>query len=217
MPAIDLTGLDGEQRRRLMLAAGLMAAAFVVVLLAGALAGSAALKADALDFAAAGLGIGLSFLRPVQNRRARVIAGLASSALLVLLGAMVAASTFYAFFVRQTPEPTLMAAGAVVALAANGAGLYLLRAERLQGPLNGLWLQMRNDLVGSAAVLVAAGVVALVDNSVPDLTVAGVIVVLSLMEAVSALRKALAEWEALRTEGGLNRAARSETPKPEGP
>lgn len=181
-----------------MLTAALLAGAFVVTLSAGMLAASAALKADALDFAAAGLGYGLSFRLDGKGGTPRVVAMLVARAVLVLLGAMVAASTFYAFFVRETPEPTLMGAGALVALAANGGVLYLLRGERTTGRLHGAWVHARNDLVGSAAVLISAGVVVLVDNSVPDLTVAGVIVVLFLIEAIAALRGALADWEALR-------------------
>ncbi len=64
MDPIDLKGLEAEQRRRLVLAAGLSAAAFVIALLAGGLSGSEALKADSLDFAATTLMIGLSFGLP---------------------------------------------------------------------------------------------------------------------------------------------------------
>jgi Co/Zn/Cd efflux system component len=197
---IDLKTLGNEQRRRLMLAAGLSAVAFVVALGAGALSGSQALKADALDFAAMALAVGLSFWTPGVRPALRVLILLGKAALLVLLGGIVALGALYAFFVRGTPEPALMSAGAVVALAANGTILYLLRGERVAGALHGIWLRGRNDLVGSGAVLIAAGVVVLVDNSVPDLTVAGVIVVLFMIEAVAALRRALSDWEGLRTQ-----------------
>jgi Co/Zn/Cd efflux system component len=197
---IDLKNLGNEQRRRLMLAAGLSAVAFVVALGAGALSGSQALKADALDFAAMALAVGLSFWTPGVRPALRVLILLGKAALLVLLGGIVALGALYAFFVRGTPEPALMSAGAIVALAANGTILYLLRGERVAGALHGIWLRGRNDLVGSGAVLIAAGVVVLVDNSVPDLTVAGVIVVLFMIEAVAALRRALSEWEGLRTQ-----------------
>ena len=197
--SIDLKGVTGEQRRRLMLVAGLSAVAFVVALGAGGLSGSQALKADSLDFAATALTVGLSLWTP-RRPQLRVLVLLGKAGLLVLLGAIIALGTLYAFFVRETPEPALMSAGAVVALAANGTALYLLRGEQVAGALRGLWIRARNDLVGSGAVLVAAGVVLLVDNSVPDLTVAGVIVVLFLVEAVAAMRRALRDWEALRTQ-----------------
>lgn len=198
MDPINLKGLGSEQRRRLLLVAGLSTLAFVIGLSAGALSSSQALRADALDFAATTLAVAVSFAPAGLKPASRVLMLLGKAAVLVLLGALVAVAAFYAFFVRITPEPTLMGAGAVVALAANGTMLYLLRGERVAGALHGLWLRARNDLVGSGAVLVAAGVVALVDNSVADLTVAGVIVVLFMMEAIAALRRALAEWEALR-------------------
>lgn len=198
MDPIDLKGLTSEQRRRLLLVAGLSTLAFVIGLSAGALSASQALRADALDFAATVLAVGVSFAPAGLKPTSRVLIVLGKAALLVLLGGLVALAAFYAFFVRVTPEPALMSAGAIVALAANGTILYLLRGERLAGALHGLWIRARNDLVGSGAVLVAAGAGALLDNSVADLTVAGVIVVLFLMEAIAALRRALAEWETLR-------------------
>ena len=198
MDPVDLKGLTGDQRRRLLLVAGLSTLAFVIALSAGALAQSQALRADALDFAATGLAVGVSFAPVGLKPATRGLMLLGKAGLLVLLGGLVALAAFYAFFVRVTPEPTLMAAGAVVALAANGMMLYVLRGERVSGALQGLWTRARNDLVGSGAVLIASAVVALVDNSVADLTVAGVIVVLFMIEAVAALRKALGEWEALR-------------------
>ncbi len=200
MDPIELKNLGNEQRRRLMLAAGLSTVAFVIALSAGALSGSQALKADSLDFAAMALAVGLSLWTPGVRPAVRVLIGLGKAALLVLLGGVVALGALYAFFVRVTPEPALMSAGAVMALAANGTILYLLRVERVAGALHGSWVRARNDLVGSGAVLIAASVVLLVDNSVPDLTVAGVIVVLFMVEAVAALRRALGEWEALRTQ-----------------
>src|SRR3954464_14763761 len=134
---INLKGLGSEQRRRLLLVAGLSTLAFVIGLSAGALSGSQALRADALDFAATTLAVAVSFAPAGLKPTSRALMMLGKAAVLVLLGALVAVAAFYAFFVRITPESTLMGAGAVVALAANGTMLYLLRGERVAGALHG--------------------------------------------------------------------------------
>ena len=200
MAILDISHLNDEQRRRLMLAGAAAGGTFAFLLIAGALAGSQALIADGLDFAALAVSTGLALTLKEAPVAMRAGARLVITVVLGLIGLAVALATLHGFAARVTPEPSLMGAAALVALAANGTTLYLLREER-EGTsvLRGLWFAARTDLVGSAAVLIAAGVVALVDNAVPDLTVAGVIVVLFFVTLVPELRAAMAQWESLRT------------------
>ena len=200
MTPFDSTELSGEQRQRLLYAAIVAGCSFIFALAAGALAGSQAVIADGLDFAglavASGLSLGFKDLPPAMRAGARLV----STALLGLLAIAVALATLHAFLTRLTPEPGLMAAAALTLLAANGTILYLLRNERSgTGVLRDVWFAVRNDLVGSGAVMIAAGVVVLVDNAVPDLTVAGVIVVLFIVTLVPELRTAMAIWDSNRT------------------
>ncbi|HWV01433.1 MAG TPA: cation transporter [Devosia sp.] len=200
MAILDISDLNDEQRRRLMLAGAAAGGTFAFLLIAGALAGSQALIADGLDFAALAVSTGLALILKEAPAAMRAGARLVITVVLGLIGLAVALATLHGFAARVTPEPSLMGAAALVALAANGTTLYLLREER-EGTsvLRGLWFAARTDLVGSAAVLIAAGVVALVDNAVPDLTVAGVIVVLFFVTLVPELRAAMAQWESQRT------------------
>jgi len=200
MAILDISDLNDEQRRRLMLAGAAAGGTFAFLLIAGALAGSQALIADGLDFAALAVSTGLALILKEAPAAMRAGARLVITVVLGLIGLAVALATLHGFAARVTPEPSLMGAAALVALAANGTTLYLLREER-EGTsvLRGLWFAARTDLVGSAAVLIAAGVVALVGNAVPDLTVAGVIVVLFFVTLVPELRAAMAQWESQRT------------------
>jgi Co/Zn/Cd efflux system component len=199
MAILDISEINGEQRRRLTLTGAAAGGTFVFLLVTGALAGSQALIADGLDFAALALSTGLALALKDAPAAMRAGARLVSAGVLGLIGLAVALATLHGFAARVMPEPTLMGAAALVALAANGTTLYLLRGEREgDGVLRELWFAARTDLAGSAAVLIAAGVVALVANAVPDLTVAGVIVVLFFVTLVPELRAAMAQWESQR-------------------
>jgi Co/Zn/Cd efflux system component len=191
MPAI-LNSLSADEHRRLQLVAAVSLAACALELVGGELAGSLAVEADALDFAAAGLAA-LAAMRPLPLRPG---ASLALAAGLALLAAWVAVATFYRVFVQEAPEPSLMAALGVVALGGNGAILYLLRGHRAVVPLAPFWLRARNDCIGGATLIIAAGVVALLQNSVADLTVAVVMLVLFGSTLLPELQRAWRDWQA---------------------
>ena len=199
MTILDIGDLNDEQRRRLTLVASGAGGTFFFLLVSGALAGSQALIADGLDFAALAVALGLGLALKDAPAALRAGARLVGNVVLALTGLAVGLATLPGFVARVAPEPTLMGAAALVALAANGTTLYLLRDEREEGAPRNLWFTARTDLVGSAAALIAAGVVLLVGNAVPDLTVAGVIVVLFFVMLVPELRGAMAQWESQRT------------------
>ena len=190
MPA-TLNSLSADEHRRLQLVAAVSLAACALELVGGELAGSLAVEADALDFAAAGLAA-LAALWPSPLRPG---ASLAVAAGLALLAAWVAVATLYRVFVQEAPEPSLMAALGVAALGANSAVLYLLRSHRATPALGPFWLRARNDCIGGATLIIAAGVVALLQNSVADLTVAVVMLVLFGSTLLPEVRRAWREWQ----------------------
>ena len=149
MAILDISDLNDEQRRRLMLAGAAAGGTFAFLLIAGALAGSQALIADGLDFAALAVSTGLALILKEAPAAMRAGARLVITVVLGLIGLAVALATLHGFAARVTPEPSLMGAAALVALAANGTTLYLLREER-EGTsvLRGLWFAARTDLVG---------------------------------------------------------------------
>ena len=188
-------GMNDEYRRRLMLVTAINVCMFVVEFSAGHFAGSQALQADALDFAADGATYALSFWAIGRPQRVRTGAALVKGASLLAMGLWIAATTLYQFFVHGVPEAQVMGLIGFLALAANLLSVYLLFAYK-DGDANirSVWLCSRNDAIGNVAVMVAAGFVALLNSGAPDLIVAGVMAALFLSSSYQILRQSCTEW-----------------------
>lgn len=190
-------GMSADYRRRLMIVTGVNIAMFLVEIVAGQLAGSQALKADALDFFADGITYAISFWaigRPVSTRTAAAfLKGLS----LVAMGLWVAITTLYHFFYFGLPVAETMGAIGILAMAANVFTVWLLFSYK-DGDANirSVWLCSRNDAIGNVAVVLAAIMVAVIGNGAPDLIVAGVMAVLFLTSAFQIMRQSYAEWRA---------------------
>jgi Co/Zn/Cd efflux system component len=174
---------------------GLNGAMFVGEMLAGHLAGSQALKADALDFLADTVTYGLSLAVIGAPLRTRALAALAKGASLSLMALWVFATTLYHSLVPGLPEVELMGGVAVLALAANLASVLLLRRYR-DGDANvrSVWLCSRNDAIGNAAVIGAALAVWGSASAWPDLLVAAIMAGIFLSSSVAILRQAWREY-----------------------
>jgi Co/Zn/Cd efflux system component len=201
--AATFEGLSGEYKRRLILITAINIGMFLVEMTAGHLAGSKALQADALDFAADGTTYALSFWaigRPLAVRAgAAFIKGLS----LLAIGLWVAATTLYQFFVLGIPAAEVMSAVGLLALAANALSVWLLMPYK-DGDANvrSVWLCSRNDAIGNVAVVVAAGFVVLLNSGAPDLIVAGVMAALFLSSASQILVRSYTEWQHARAHPG---------------
>ena len=110
------------------------------------------------------------------------------------LGLSVLVATVYRVLVRQQPEAELMGVFGLIALAVNVAAAAVLIPHRT-GDANAraVWLFSRNDAIGNAAVVVAAGLVAWTGTPWPDLVVAVVIAGLFLQSSWSIVRDALGD------------------------
>jgi len=201
MDDLTLAGSTAERRRRLWLVIAIYAGAFVLEQGIGSLSPSQALKTDSLDFLAMGLGSGLGLWAIGRSAEMRLVASLAQAGLLAVVGGLTALATLYQFLVHAVPEPASMAAGALAALAANGVAFYLLRQQGPDDALRSGRLAARNDGIGTGAVLVAAGLVAISNTAAPDLVVAGVMVVMFMGTAIPALDRAWRDWRATQTAG----------------
>lgn len=198
-------GIDGEKPAPpSKIASAYTRALWVVVILnvgygmveaiAGFLAGSQALKADALDFLGDGL---ISFLallamgwRLVWRARVALVQGLFLGA----LGVGVLGSTAYRVLVLNRPDAELMGAFGGMALLVNVAAALVLIPHRA-GDANAraVWLFSRNDALGNLAVVGAAALVAWTGEPWPDLVVAAVIACLFLHSSWVIVRDARAE------------------------
>ena len=163
----------------------------VIEMIAGFLAGSQALKADALDFVGDGLITCLGVLAIGWSLAWRARSALLQGMFLRLLGLGVLANTAWRLFDQSTPDAGLMGIFGFIALVVNVVSILPLLPHR-KGDANvrAVWLFSRNDAIGNAAVVVAAAMVAWLGSAWPDLMVAIGIAGLFLHSAWSIIRDA---------------------------
>ena len=196
VPVFD--GLDPRYKRILWTVIAINGAMFLTEMVAGELAGSQALKADALDFMGDTVTYGLSLAVIGASLQTRAKAALLKGVSLSLMALWVVATTVYHTFILGVPLAEVMGSIAVLALAANLASVLLL-APYKDGDANvrSVWLCSRNDAIGNAVVMLAALGVWGTATAWPDLGVAALMAGLFLSSSVQILRQA---WQEHRQE-----------------
>lgn len=194
------SGASQAFKRALWAVIGINAAMFVIEMSAGALAGSQALQADALDFLGDTMTYGLSLYVIGKSVRARTAAALIKGFSLAALGTWVLGSTIYKVFFIGVPQAEIMGIVGFLALAANIASvMLLLRFRDGDANVRSVWLCSRNDAIGNVAVIAAASGVWASSTGWPDLAVAGAMASLFLWSAVQIVRQAFQEFRACDT------------------
>ena len=195
--AIAFTGLSHDYRRRLVAVIAINAVMFVVEMTAGSLAGSQALKADALDFFADTVTYGASLAVIGTAVRTRALVAIAKGASLLVMAVWILAATAYRVFVVGVPEAEVMGLVAFLALAANVASVILLvRYREGDANIRSVWLCSRNDAIGNVAVMVAALGVWATATGWPDLIVAAGLAGLFLNSSTKIMRQGWGEYRA---------------------
>lgn len=162
-----------------------------IEIIAGLVAGSQSLKADALDFLGDGIISFLGLIAIGWGLRARAKAALLQGLFLGALGVGVIANTAYRVFVLNQPQAELMGIFGAVALAVNiAAALVLIPHRKGDANVRAVWLFSRNDAIGNLAVVVAAVLVWALGSPWPDLLVAFAVAGLFLQSAWSIIRDA---------------------------
>lgn len=187
-------GLSADYKHRLWLVIVINATMFLVEMGAGALAGSQALQADALDFLgdAATYGISLAVIGTSIQIRARAATLKALS--LTTMALWVLGSTAYHVLVLGIPRAEIMGAIGLLALAANLASvLILMRFKDGDANVRSVWLCSRNDAIGNVAVMVAALAVWGTATKWPDLLVAAIMASLFMTSSIQILRQSFRE------------------------
>ncbi len=167
---------------------------FLVEIVAGLAAGSAALQADALDFFADAASYGISLFVLGLGIRWRASAALFKGGSMGLFGLRVIGNVIWHAVHGTVPGWGTMGVVGAAALAANATCLALLYAWR-DGDANmrSVWICSRNDVIANLAVLAAAFGVFGTGTGWPDIIVAAVMAVLVIQGAFTIIRQALAE------------------------
>ena len=193
-PNARFEGLSADYKRRLWAVIAINGGMFFVEMFAGALAGSQALQADALDFLGDSLTYGISLAVIGAAVRVRAWAAFAKGLSLTLMGLWVFGSTAYHVLLLGIPRAEVMGLVGFMALAANVASVLIL-ARYKDGDANvrSVWLCSRNDAIGNVAVMIAALGVWGTAMKWPDLIVAAMMAGLFLWSSAQILRQAAAE------------------------
>ena len=159
--SVRFEGLSPGYRRALLAVIAINAVMFAVEMTAGALAGSQALKADALDFLGDTLTYAISLWAIGRLLGVRAGAALAKGISLGAMGLWVFGATLWHVLATGVPDAPIMGAVGALACAANIASvLLLLRYRDGDANVRSVWLCSRNDAIGNVAVIGAAGAVA---------------------------------------------------------
>ncbi|MBI3747629.1 MAG: cation transporter [Chloroflexi bacterium] len=197
-------GSAAAANRGRLVAVLILSLTILVVEVVGAIAAnSLALLADAGHMFTDVAGVGLALLaiwfagRPATNGRTfgylrlEVLAAAANATLLFLVAAYVLFEAWQRLSAPPDVASGLMLVVALVGLGANAISLYLLRnAQRHSLNMRGAYLEVMGDLAGSAAVIVAALVIALTGWTAADIVASAVIGLLILPRTLSLLRDA---------------------------
>lgn len=197
---LGFDGVSPAYRRALWAVIVLNGGMFLVEMTAGALAGSRALQADALDFGADAATYALSLAVIGRALETRATVALLKGLSLAAMGLWVLGATAWGVLVRGVPDAPVMGVIGLLALAANVASVLLLMRWR-DGDANvrSVWLCSRNDAIGNVAVMLAALGVWGSGTGWPDLIVAALMAGLFLSSATQIIRRALAERREART------------------
>lgn len=187
----DLSHITPGYKRALWIVVLLNVGYGIIEMVGGFISGSQALKADALDFLGDGLITFLGLLAIGWTLAWRARSALIQGIFLGLLGLGVLITTGYRVLVLNQPEAELMGLFGAIALVVNLAAAAVLIPHRTgDANVRAVWLFSRNDAIGNAAVVVAAGLVWWTGTPWPDLAVAVVIAGLFLQSSWSIIRDA---------------------------
>jgi cobalt-zinc-cadmium efflux system protein len=198
-------GIRSAGHRRLLTISLCLTATIMVVQVIGAmLTGSLALLADAAHMFTDASALVIALIaaavaaRPADDRRtfgyqrAEVFGALINAVILILLAGWVGVEAVGRLLNPSDVEVAgpLMLAVAIVGLLANGISMWLLsRAQRTSINVRGAYLEVMGDLIGSAAVIVAAIVIVATGWMPADAIASMFIAVMIIPRAISLLRE----------------------------
>ena len=166
-------GMSAAYKKVLWLIIAINFGMFLVEAIASQVSSSKALSADALDFFGDSVTYLITLIAIGHSLQWRARAALFKGISLALMGLWVFGSTVYQVFILGMPNEMIMGSIAVLAFTANVvSALMLMKYKDGDANVRSVWLCSRNDAIGNLAVLLAAGVVYLVQSPWPDLIVA---------------------------------------------
>ncbi len=194
-----------DNRLRLACTLGLTLAYMVAEIVGGYMADSLSLLADAGHMFSDAAGLGLSLFaawiagRPPTPQhsygyyRAEILAALANGAMLIAISILILIEAVHRLSAPEEVIGSLMAGIAAGGLLVNIIGLWILSAGRSESlNMHGAWLHLISDALGSAAALVAGGLVWALGWQWADPVASILITVLVVISAWNLVKQAIA-------------------------
>lgn len=182
---------DGTRRRRLLKVLLLNVGLTVTLTAGGIVADSTALLANALDNASDAVVYALSYFAVSRTVRWKTIAATVSGVLLIALSVGMGLEVVRRFTVGAAPVGGVMIGMALFATAINAWCLRLLAADRRADvSFRAAWTFSINDFLSNAGILVAGGLVWLLQRGWPDIVVGFGIAAVAVYGGLEILRDA---------------------------
>ena len=182
---------SAPERRTIRIALALNFAMFIFGTIAGLVAQSSALLADALDMLADAAAYGIALTAIERTTAFKRRAALTSGLILAALGLSVIGDTIRRTVVGSEPEGWIMIGAATLSLIVNVTVLRMLARFRTgEVHLRASWIFTRVDVIANLGVIGAATVVMVTSSRIPDLLIGLAIGVYVVKEALEILRDA---------------------------
>jgi Co/Zn/Cd efflux system component len=187
----EVREIPRAQRRVLHVVLVINAAMFLVESTAGVLAHSTALFADSIDMLGDAIVYGFSLYVIGRGALWQARAALLKGIVMAAFGVGVLVQVAVKIAQGLAPSVEVMGAVGVLAFAANLCCLALLWRRRGDDiNMRSAWICSRNDVIGNAAVLVAAGAVAVTGSPWPDIVIGLLVASVFARSAVLVVRDA---------------------------
>lgn len=201
-PMMDLSTLQGRQRRVLVAVLCINVLTFVMVAVAAWLSKSTALLSGGLDNLGDALTYALSLAVVGASLASQARVSIVKGFLILGAALFVAGQIVYRLLNPTVPIFETMGIIGLVNLGFNAICLWLLTPYR-HGDVNmaSAWECSRNDIYEGTAVLAAAGAVWFFDAGWPDLVIAAGLIILFLKSAITVLRRSFAALREAKEHG----------------
>jgi Co/Zn/Cd efflux system component len=168
----EVREIPRDQRRTLQIVLLINVVMFVTESVAGVLAHSTALFADSLDMLGDAIVYGFSLYVIGRGIAWQARAALLKGLIMAAFGIGLLVQVAFKIASGVTPTVEVMGVVGTLAFAANLGCLALLWRRRGDDiNMRSAWICSRNDVIGNAAVLVAAGAVAVTGSPWPDIVI----------------------------------------------
>lgn len=187
----DLKALADKHAKVLWIVLAINAVMFIVEMIMGHLANSRALMADSLDMLGDTLAYASSIYVLKMSLQAKAKASIFKAALMFLTGLFVIVETLRSFYGEGIPAALTISSIGLLALVMNALCLMLLTKHKNDDiNFKSVWICSRNDIIANTAVIIAGGLVYLLQSKLPDLLVGLGITVLFLKSSLSVFLEA---------------------------